>query len=128
MPLAPIGLLAGSGLAIGGALFLWIRTRTGSPTGDPTGTGYRILVPPDHDGPARSMLSNLARSGALAAPGPRLLGGARPAAFGRAVRINARRISYSDYAAGSWSGNHPARLKHLYPGIRVEVSQRRNLA
>ena len=74
------------------------------------------------------MLSELARSGELAAPGPRLLGGAEPAAFGRAVRINARRISYSDYTAGPWSGNHPARLKHLYPGIRVDVSQRRNLA
>ena len=74
------------------------------------------------------MLTELARSGALAAPGPRLLGRAKPAAFGRAVRINARRISYSDYAAGAWSANHPARLKHLYPGIRVDASQRRDLA
>ncbi|MDE2863268.1 MAG: hypothetical protein OXL33_07485 [Chloroflexota bacterium] len=74
------------------------------------------------------MLSELARSGALAAPGERLFGGARPAVFGRAVSISARRIAYSDYAAGPWSVNHPARLKHLYPGIRVDVSQRRNLA
>ncbi|MYC47070.1 MAG: hypothetical protein F4X45_01880 [Chloroflexi bacterium] len=128
MLLSPAALLAGSGLAIGGALSLWMRTRAGSVTGDPTGTRYRILVPPDHDGPAQSMLSDLARSGELAAPGPRLFRGTKPAAFGRVVRINACRISYSDYAAGPWSGNHPARLKHLYPGIRVEVSPRRNLA
>ena len=126
--LALVGLLAGSGVAVAGAFFLWMRARLGSPAGGPTGTLYRILIPPDHDGPAQSMLSDLARSGELAAPGPRLLGGAKPAAFGRAVRINARRISYGDYVAGSWSGNHPARLKHLYPGIRVDASQRRNLA
>lgn len=128
LPLAPAFLLAGCGLAIAGAYFLWMRTRPGSPACDPARTQYQILIPPDHDGPARSMLSELARSGELAAPGPRLLGGARPAAFGRAVRISARRISYVDYAAGPWSVTHPARLKHLYPGIRVDVSQRRNLA
>lgn len=112
----PAGLLIGGLLAISALL---VFRRPGRPT-PAAGSEFRILLPPDHEGPAHSMLSELARSGALAAPGPRLFGGARPAAFGRAVRIGARRISYRDYAAGPFAGAHRARLEHLYPGIRVD--------
>lgn len=119
---APAGLLI-VGLLVIAVLF--VVRRPGRPTlsgGIAAGSEHRILLPPDHESPAHSMLSELARSGALPAPGPRLFGESKPAAFGRAVRIGARRISYRDYAAGAFAGAHRARLEHLYPGIRVDVS------
>ena len=84
---------------------------------------FSVLPPLDHDRPAGQMLAELAHSSALPASGPRLLGTAQPAAFGREIRISARRISYRDYAAGPWSSAHAARLEHLYPGIRVDTPE-----
>ena len=81
---------------------------------------FEVLPPPDHDGPAELMLAELARSSSIApVSGPRLLGSDRAAAFGRAVRVSARDISYRDFAAGPLAVAHPSRLEHFYPGIRV---------
>ena len=91
----------------------------------PAGTNSRarefeVLPPPDHAGPAELMLAELARSSAIApVSGPRLLGTDRAAAFGRAVRVSAREISYRDFTAGALAAAHPSRLEHFYPGIRV---------
>lgn len=84
------------------------------------GVEFEILPPPDHDRPTGAMLADLARSGGLdPVPPLRLLGGDRTAAFGRAVRISARAISYRDFAGDAWAPTHAARLENIYPGIRV---------
>lgn len=109
--------------ALGIAVGRWRGSRSGYINGAAAGAEYDLLPPPDHDGPAGAMLADLARSGSLAASGPRPFGRAQPAAFGRQVRISGRRISYRDYAAGPWTSAHMARLEHLYPGIRVDTPE-----
>ena len=118
---APLALLALGGMAAALAIAAGRITRSGATDAGSGGTCYRLLPPPDHARPAAAMLFELARSSARAAPGPRLGRGSRPAAFGRAVLLSARRISYHDYAGGAWAGAHAARLEHLYPGIRVQA-------
>jgi hypothetical protein len=120
---APAGLVAGAVLAAIIPIGCWRHRRPRHDAGNAEGTVLSVLPPADHDRPAESMLADLARSSTLAASGPRLFGSPQPAAFGREVRISARRISYRDYAAGPWSRVHAARLEHLYPGIRVDTPE-----
>lgn len=114
---AAAGLIAGCLLAMG---LIVRRPRRGTAAPAAAGVEFEILPPPDHDRPAGAMLADLARTGGLDPVSPlRVLGGDRPAAFGRAVRISARAISYRDFAGDAWAPTHAARLENIYPGIRV---------
>ena len=110
-------------LVLGGSAAALVVRRAGAarPTGtNPRVREFEVLPPPDHDGPAELMLAELARSSAIApVSGTRLLGTDQAAAFGRAVRVSAREISYHDFTAGALAAVHPSRLEHFYPGIRV---------
>lgn len=115
---APLALAALALIAL--VLIGWRAVLRHRPGDGPEGREFDLLPPPDHDRPARLMLADLAGSGAFEPlPRPRLLGGERGAAFGRSIRISARRIAYRDFAGGAWADAHAARLEHIYPGIRV---------